>query len=180
MHTKIFHSLLLALLLAFNATSWAVEQTITVPGEGWHIRFDAPQLAPAAGMVPSVFYGAADRFQLSIFVEPPRCGGPDTSENIYDCFLQKMLKNPYIMRDSIRANTTQNGVLVMAFSKIESEGRVGTNFSMHLLFARKGKWADVHASFASPTKEDVKALLAIMESIKIEDDSVASSPNGSK
>jgi len=156
------------------STAWGEEQTIRVPGEGWRIRFEAPKLlpgpAPAPGERQRVFYGSAGLFQLTFFVEPPRCGGPDTDENIYACFLPNLLKNPYIVSDSVRANTVPNGVQVMALSRVQTERGTGTNFSMHLLFARRGKWADVHASFASPTKDDVRALAAIVSSIKIEDD----------
>lgn len=169
---KVFGQILPLLLFSLSSIAWAEEQVIHVPGEGWRIRFEAPKLVAAPGQKPSVFYGSADRFQLSFFVEPPRCGGPDTDENIYACFLPKLLNNPNIMNDSVRANTKQNGVQVMAFSRVEVGGKAATNFSMHLLFARHGKWADVHASFASPTKDDVKTLSAIMDSIKVEDDPV--------
>lgn len=169
---KLFGQILPLLFLSVSSTAWADEQVIPVPGEGWGIRFEAPRLVAVSGSKQSVFYGSADRFQLSFFVEPPRCGGPDTDENIYACFLPKLLNSPHIMKDSVRANTKQNGVQVMAFSREEIGGRVGTNFSMHLLFARHGKWADVHASFASPTKDDVKTLSAIMDSIRVEDDPV--------
>lgn len=160
--------------LSASSIAWGEEQTIRVPGEGWRIRFDAPKLSPGPAPAPGerrrVFYGSAGLFQLTFFVEPPRCVGPDTDENIYACFLPNLLKNPYIVSDSIRANTVPNGVQVMAFSRVQTERGTGTNFSMHLLFAQHGKWADVHASFASPTKDDVRALAAIMSSIKIEDD----------
>ena len=169
---KIFGQILLPLLFSVSSIAWAEEQVIQVPGEGWHIRFEAPRLVAVSGQKQSVFYGSADRFQLSFFVEPPHCSGPDTDENIYACFLPKLLNNPYIVKDTVRANTKQNGVQVMALSRVEMGGGVGTNFSMHLLFARNGKWADVHASFASPTKADAKTLSVIMDSIKVEDDPV--------
>lgn len=168
------NSLTILFLLACSLAC-AEEQTIRVPGEGWRIRFEAPELSPAPAPPPGgrqrVYYGKADRLQLTFFVEPPGCAGPDTDENIYACFLPRLLKNPYIVSDSVRANTVPNGVLVMAFSRLQTEIGTGTNFSMHLLFARRGKWADVHASFASPTKDDVRALAAIMNSIRIENDS---------
>jgi hypothetical protein len=167
--------LLAVLLLLSLFEVRAEEQSISVPGEGWRIRFDAPKLTPTTGSVPSVFFGGAGRFQLSFFVEPPRCSGPDTYENIYACSLKHILANPYVVRDSVRANTTRNGVQVISLYRIQSSSGVGTNLAVNLLFARKGKWADVHASFASPTAEDAKALFAIMDSLTIEDEPEGSS-----
>jgi hypothetical protein len=167
------------ILLLSSFLAYSEDQSISVPGEGWRIRFDAPKLTPIPGPVPSVFYGKADRFQLSLFVEKPRCDGPDTNENIYACHLKKVLANPYVVSDSVRGYTTTNGVQTMAFYRIQTAAGVGTNFSMNLLFARKGKWANVHASFASPTPDDAKALYTIMDSIKIEDDVESGAPSSS-
>jgi hypothetical protein len=169
---------LVTLLLSWSPAH-SEEQTIPVPGEGWRIRFESPQLTPIAGPVPSVFYGRADRFQLSFFVEKPQCDGPDTDENIYACHLKKVLSNPYVVRDSVRGNTTPNGVQTMALYRVQTAEGVGTNFSMNLLFARMGKWANVHASIASPKPEDVRALSAFMKSIKIEDEDVPSAASPS-
>lgn len=103
------------LVIAFGY-AYAEEQIITVPGEGWKIRFDAPKLTPTAGDVPSIFFGKADRFQLSFFVEPPRCLGGDSDENIYACWAEKLQQNPYVDWDTERANKTSNGVQVMYMS----------------------------------------------------------------
>lgn len=162
--------------LILGVAAYAEEQIIAVPGEGWRIRFDAPKLAklaPRPGIVQSVFFGRADRFQLSFFVEPPRCLGGDSNQNIYACFAQALRQNPYVLWDTERANTVSNGVYVTYISRIEREGRVGTSVNINLLFSRNGKWADVHASIASPVKEDVNSLYAIMDSVKIEDDPAA-------
>jgi hypothetical protein len=146
------------------------EQIISVPSEGWRIRFDAPKLVPIADHQASIFYGQAERFQLSFFVEKPRCSGGDSDENIYECFIKTLKQNPIADWDSERANTLPNGILVMYMAKLEREGQVGRSFNMHLLFAHRGKWADVHCSFAAPTKDDVNNLFAIIKSIKIEDE----------
>ena len=99
---------------------------------------------------------------------------------MYRCYVKSLLANPYIVRDSIRGNTKANGVHVMSFAKIETPNGTGTNFAVNLLFARDGKWADVHGSFASPTKEDVKELIAIMDSISVEDEPSSQPPADAK
>ena len=166
--------------LLFVSAVHAEEQTISVPGEGWRIRFNAPKLSPLVSAVPSVYYGSSGRFQLSFFVEPPRCSGPDTYENMYACYLKRLLANQFILRESISGNTKANGVHVMSFAKIVMPNGVGTNFAMNLLFARNGKWANVHCSFASPTEAEVRELVAIMDSIAVEDEASSSAPAEAK
>jgi hypothetical protein len=156
----------LAIIIATPALS--EEQTISVPGQSWKIRFDAPRLIPVKGAAPSIFYGRADRLQISIFVEPPRCPGGDSDENIYRCFAASLKKNPVAIWDTERANTRpKGGVVVMYMTRVEVDGKTGGAFNINLLFAHNGKWADMHTSIASPTPKDVNALMAIVNSAAI-------------
>jgi hypothetical protein len=150
----------------------AEDQTISIPGEDWKIRFDAPQLTPGKGVAQSVFYGRADRLQISVFVELPRCPGGDSDENVYECFAAVLRKNPVADWDSERANTRANGgVTVMYMTREEIGGAKGGAFNINLLLVHQGKWVDVHTSIASPTQDDVKALFAIVSSVEIEPES---------
>jgi hypothetical protein len=157
---------LFALLMGVRAH--AEDQVISVPGEGWRIHFESPKLAPLGSTSRSLFLGRADRLQVSFFVEPPRCVGGDSDENIYECFTKSLKTNPVVEWDTERGNTVPNGVLVMYMAKMEIDGRVGRSFNVHLLFARHGKWADLHSSIASPTADDVSRLMALIDSVKIE------------
>jgi len=147
----------------------AEELVIAVPGETWGIRLDAPKLSPGDGPKNSIFYGRADRFQLSFFVELPRCSGGDSDEEIYECFAMTLQKNPIVEWETERANTLPSGVLVMYMAKMEDDGKIGRSFNMHVLFARHGKWADVHGSIASPSKDDIEKLFAIMNSVTVKE-----------
>src|SRR5262249_26333668 len=139
-------------------------------GEGWRIRFKAPKLTPQEDTNPSIYYGRADRFQLSFFVEPPRCPGGDSDEVIYNCFAETLRRNPIVDWDSERGNTNHNGVVVMYITRATIAGKTGSAFNINLLFAHRGKWADVHTSIAAPKKEDVPKLGAIIDSIAVEDE----------
>ena len=162
---------LILLGLAISSPVLAEEQVVSVPGEGWRIRFDAPKLTPGESLVPSVFYGRADRLQVSFFVEPPRCAGGDSDENIYECFTASLRKNPFVDWDTERGNTRPSGgVMVMYISRGEVAGIVGSAFNINLLFPRNGKWADLHTSIASPTEEDVRLLFDLVNSVAIEDE----------
>lgn len=166
-----------AALLAFSPAH-AAEQILSAPGEGWHLRLDAPTLTPAAVNFGSVYSGRADRLQLSFFVAAPHCGGGSSKENIYNCFATAMKKSPLVVWETERGNTVPNGVQVMYMARLDPSPGAARSFNMHLLFARNGKWADVHASIASPTREDITMLAAVVNSIVIEDDAPAGQDAG--
>jgi hypothetical protein len=131
-------------------------------------------LTPGKGVSTSVFHGRADRLQISVFVEPPKCSGGDSDENVYECFAAVLKKDPIADWDTERANTRPNGgVTVMYMTRVETGGAKGRAFNVNLLLVYKGKWVDMHTSIASPTKEDVEALFAIVNSAEI----VSASPN---
>ena len=164
--------LIAGVLIATSAL--AEDQIISIPGEDWKIRFDAPRLTPDKGVPASAFYGRADRLQISVFVEPPKCPGGDSDENVYECFAAVLKKDPIADWDTERANTRPNGgVTVMYMTHVETGGAKGSAFNINLLLVYKGKWVDMHTSIASPTQGDVKALFAIVNSAEI----VPASPN---
>jgi hypothetical protein len=172
-HLHWIRSLLAAFLVVHLGCAKAEEQTIVVPGEGWRITFDAPKLTQRPfppNIRGGIFSGNAGLFQLTFFVDRPWCDGPDSHDNLYACFQKGMAGNRYVVPGSIRGNTTRYGVQTMSFARVPTASGVATNMGMHLLFAKNGKWADFHASFAMPTPADVEALAAIMESIRVEDE----------
>lgn len=164
--------LLLAGVLQSSSMANAEEHVVSVPGEGWKIRFDAPKMEPTEGLEKSIFNGHAktENIVISLFVEPPQCGGDDSNENIYNCFASRLKKSPVVIWDTERGNTVPNGVMVEYLGQLPQKKVVTTSFHVHLLFARKGKWADFHASVWSLTEPDIRQLLDIIASVKIEDE----------
>jgi hypothetical protein len=162
-----------ALASAFLFSSaHAEEQAISVPGEGWRIRFNAPKLTSAEGLEPGIYAGIAERMRFSFSVEKPLCTGPDSDENIYNCFTGNLKKNPGVAWDTERGSIAKNGVHVTYFSVRDPEYDTGRVLNVNLLFARNGKWADVHVSMNAPKKEDVNALFDVVDSIVVEDEPV--------
>jgi hypothetical protein len=163
---------IVGVLIATSAM--AEDQSISIPGEDWKIRFDAPALTPDQGIPTSVFHGRADRLQISVFVEAPRCPGGDSDENVYECFAAVLKKNPVADWDTERANTRPNGgVTVMYMTRAEIGGAKGRAFNINLLLVHKGRWVDMHTSIASPTQDDIKTLFAIVNSVEIVSDSAS-------
>ena len=163
------------LALAAVATSARADPTrLAVPGQGWSVRFDGPsfkKLDEKDDPGRYSLFGNADRFNLSLYVEPPMCPGGDSSERIHACFLASLKRNPTVLYDTERGNTLpRGGVMVMYMV----EGDVGVSkvhaFNVNVLFAHKGKWGDLHVSYVSPRPEDVQALIALAQSVEVVDD----------
>jgi|GEM_PF-2406538 hypothetical protein len=173
---KTIAPLLFAVLTSASifSTAHADEQAISVPGEGWRIRFNAPRMTPFDNsQEPGVFSGMADRMRLSFAVEQPHCTGPDSDENIYNCFAGSLEKNPNVVWDSEQGNVAKNGVHVTYFSERDRENGTGRVLNVNLLFARNGKWANVHLSMNAPRKEDVNTLFDVVDSVVVEDEPMA-------
>ena len=143
--------------------------TIPVPGAGWGIQLNAPKLSPFPDGQAGIYSGHADRLQLSFFAEPPHCMGGDSNENLYNCFATQLQKSPIVLWDSERANTAANGVHVMYMSQMAVAGQKFSAFNIDVLFAHKGKWADLHASIISPQEADVSKLMALADSVVVAD-----------
>jgi hypothetical protein len=157
--------------LAFAVTNvQAEEQLIPAPSEGWALRMNAPKLEQSKGDVPAAFYGKADRLQVSLFVEAPRCSGGNSDEKIYECFANSLKRNPIVKWETERANTRpKGGVMVMYMTQSEVDGKINSAFNINILFAKNGKWADLHTSITAPTRDDIKTLLTLAESVSIEE-----------
>ncbi|MBV8633904.1 MAG: hypothetical protein JO002_05390 [Burkholderiaceae bacterium] len=154
----------------FFAGAHAEDQTISVPGEGWRIRFTAPRLTPIESREPSLYSGMAGRLRLSFLVETPRCAGPDSNENIYNCFAAVLEKDAAVVSHTEHSNVARNGVHVTYLSEREPEYGTGRALNVNVLFARHGKWANVHVSMNAPQKEDVNAVFDVVNSIVAEDE----------
>ena len=157
--------------ILFLCCSWAGDLTtkIAVAGETWSVLFDGPKIQVGTGTVPSAYFASADRLQVSLFVEPPKCAGGDSDENVYSCFSEALKKNPVVNWDTERGNKAANGIHVMYMTQIEANGKAGRAFNVNVLFVHGGKWVDFHASVASPGEADVARLFALADSVRVVD-----------
>ena len=153
----------------------ADELTIPLPAEKWSLKLDAPamQKAPVAGD-DAVYAGTAGKWNVSLHVGPPLCAGGDGNENMYKCFGAKMQQMPYIVNGSIRANETPRGVQVAYLMELPLGERKVRAFNINYLFAKNGKWADLHISVIQPAKEDFEAVFKMLDTVAVIDQAPAS------
>lgn len=154
--------------LLLTQGAWGEEQLIQVPGDSWAVRINARKLESRKPNGNGVYLGIANRLQVTLHVDAPRCGGGSSNEVIYECFASSLKKNPIVKWETERANTrTNGGVLVMYMSSTEVDGKTGSAFNVNVLLSNKDKWVNMHASIASPTREDIATLFSIAESMTI-------------
>jgi hypothetical protein len=159
-----------SLLLAATFTCSAAELPLSVPGETWRVTFDAP-----AGLVtqevprPNQFYvvGTSERFTISLSVYSPNCEGGQTAQDNLRCLRAKVLSTPGVVQQSVSVEVVQNG-LVLSYVMFVPNGTVAfKTVHAHVLFAKNGKWGDLHASSVRPRTDDIAYLLNLGDKFKV-------------
>ena len=169
----------------FGAPAFAADTHLGIPGQSWEIRFDAPAYNKIDEQnLPNQYRlsGNDGRFTLSYYFEPPRCDGGMSKEAIYNCFNASLQHNPLVVYSTERANRLEKGVAVMYMTQADVDGRKVSSFNVNVLFARDGKWGDLHVSYVSPQAADIQTLFKVAQSFDIVDvtpapSSTASAPN---
>jgi hypothetical protein len=163
--------LLLATLFA-SAASQADELRIPVPAEGWALKLAGPAFkkADVANVTEGrVYVGTSGKFNVSLHVTPPMCEGGDAPDNIYRCFGERMQSVPYIIGSTIRAQKMADGVQVMYMMDAPAGEWKKRVFNINVVFARKGKWGDLHISVVEPEKADLEQALNMAKSLSFSD-----------
>lgn len=166
MKMKLFVALLSFLLMA---SAQAEELQIPIPGEKWGVQFDGPRLTKVEAKVPTsgrVYAGTSGSLNLSLHVSVPDCEGDDSAENLYNCFGQKIQRVPYIVNGSIAVGRAPDGIQVTYLMEAPLNDRKVRVFNLNYVFAKNGKWGDLHISVVQPTKADLESAVTIMKSLK--------------
>lgn len=141
---------------------------IPIPGAGWEIRFESPKLsAPEeSGKAPVYTFRAnADRFNISLFVEPPQ-GAGSTHEACYQHYWRKASRNSDIIEKSVTLSPGKKYYRVQYDCNVAGMGLRMRHVNYYFVF--QGKWVDVHISIIAPTKADAKILAAFDQSLTYE------------
>lgn len=149
----------------------ADELRIPVPGEGWTLKLDAPAMSEVpAAREGHVYSGNAGKLNLSLHVSKPLCEGGDSDDNRYKCFVKKMQSFPYIVSNSVRANTVAGGVQVTYLIEVPVGERKVRAFNLYYLFVKNGKWADLHVSLVQPSKDELESAFKLIETVAVIDE----------
>jgi len=146
----------------------AAEYKITIPDQKWTISFESPTLSGSkeSNNANSYVYQAnSDRFNISIFVEPPK--GPGMRHK--DCFnyyWPRGAKNPLIDQKSIKITESKRYVKVEYNIIANIEGKTVSQQNINFFFANKGKWVDVHVSIIMPTALDITTFSTFEKSLR--------------
>ena len=162
------HFAILAFLSIFVTPAFAKKVEVKVPDEGWKIIFDSPPLSNTQHSSKPGGYayrGNSERFNLSLYVEPPE-GTGDSHEDCYSFYWPQASRNPLIAKDTILKTQTPRFVSVQYDIVTEFEGKPIRSTNINYYFAFRGKWVDVHVSIIEPTSADAKILAEFGKSLE--------------
>lgn len=161
----------LASLLASSAA--CAEPTLfRAPELGWEVRVNAPATTKVEETSSATAYhylGNAGKFSLSLDITDPHCRGGASRKDQFDCVFGQLDKIPGLVTQSIKFKKAPEAVLIsyLAYGKID--GANTKVHHVHLIFADKGKWADLHASVVQPEAADSAMLLGLGEGFSFSD-----------
>jgi hypothetical protein len=156
------------LLLISSGAAQAEPTKIDIPGQGWSITFESPVLTKVKeSNVPEqyMYFGNANRFNLSLYVETPRCEGGHSHEAFLKCFWQKASTNPLIKKDTVRTSCNDRYCKIVYDVEANIRGTQIRQRNVNLLFAYREKWTDVHASIVNPNEEDLNTIENVATSL---------------
>jgi hypothetical protein len=145
-------------LLALPLVATAEVVSIPVPDQGWQITLDTPHFAQKAGQKqgPNYVYQAnSDKFNLSIYVEPPaKAGG---NKECYEHYWALASRNPLISKPTVKVSNTDK------YYRVEYDLSIGGGLAhknVNYYFLSNGKWVDIHISIIDAKKEDAAIFAA--------------------
>lgn len=141
--------------------------TITIPGQGWSVAFEAPPLSQFQGQSHGktfIFQGTEPKaFNVSMFVEEAK-SKDSTNESCFKYYWPLAKRNPLIDQQSVKKETLPKFIKVTYLVRAHES----TAFDVNYYFAFQGCWVDLHASwFPAATDADQK-LAAFEKSIAYE------------
>ncbi len=162
-------------LLFFFATGMAIAEpaTIRIPDQNWKISFDAPvlrKMKESNSPNQYMYFGNANLFNLSLYVETPTCAGGNTHEDFFKCYWPKTSKLAMIKQASVTTSCSEKYCKIAYDAEVTIQGNAIRQRSMNFLFAYRGKWVDVHVSVINPTEEDLALLKKFEASLSYSED----------
>ena len=157
-------SLLLSLFV--SAAAFADPTVLRANELGWEVHFDAPPTSKVEETSSADAYhytGNAGKFNLSLVIDQPNCRGGVSRKDQFDCFFGQMDKIPGLVTQSIKFKKAKEAVLISYLAYEQIDGASTKVHHVRILFADKGKWADLHASVIKPESADSAMLLGMNE-----------------
>jgi len=158
---------LIALFSLFASAAAFAEPTVLRANElGWEVHFDAPATSKVVETSTTDAYhysGNAGKFKLSLDIEQPQCQGGVSRKDQFDCFFGQMDKIPGLVTQSIKFKKAPEAVLISYLAYDQIDGASTKVHHVRILFAGKGKWADLHAAVIKPESADSAMLLGMNE-----------------
>lgn len=159
--------ILLALLLS-PVVAGAESHYITVPGEGWSLKLDAPALASSKGQSEGRRFkymgSSATGVTLSLHAEPESATSAGACR---DAFWTKSQNNPHLVKSSAKLSESERMAFATHLSEGSFQGKAFKSANGHAYFVQKGLCMDLHVSHYPYAEGSEKVVEDILKSAMV-------------
>jgi hypothetical protein len=159
--------IILIILLCISTVSFAAEEKVIIPNEGWFITFDSPPLSQKQESSIEkgyAFRAKSGRFNISLYVEKPQFHGA-TNKDCFDFYWPKASQDPSIPNNTIKVLETSKYVRGQYDIVMEYQGKTIRHRNVNYYFVFNDKWVDVHISIIAPTEKDAEIFAVFDRSL---------------
>jgi hypothetical protein len=152
------------LLLLLPTVALAEPFYITVPGEGWTLKLETPAMTNVKGASEGrrLQYMASSTesgITISLYAETE---GTKSNDECRETFCSQGLRNPNIVKDSIKLTADDRASFATHLSEGTYQGRDFKTANGHAYFVRNGLCMDLHVShypYAEGSEQRVENVL---------------------
>jgi hypothetical protein len=152
------NAIIFIILLCISTVSFAAEEKVIIPNEGWFITFDSPPLSKKQESRIEkgyAFRGSSGRFNISLYVEKPQSYGA-MNKDCFEFYWPKASKDPSIPKNTIKISETSKYVRGQYDVVMEYKGKTIRHRNVNYYFVFNDKWVDVHISIIEPNEKDAE------------------------
>lgn len=160
---------LLVLLLLVPGAALAETLYVTVPGEGWALKLEAPAVtnvkaASANRRFQYMGSSVESGITLSLHAETE---GIKSNDECRETFWSKGLSNPNLVKATVKLVASERAALVTHQSEGTFKGQAFKTANGHAYFVKNGLCMDLHVSHFPYAESSEKQVEAILRSIAI-------------
>lgn len=157
------------LLLLVPAAAFGEALYVTVPGEGWTLKLNAPSITSARGTLEGrrfQFMGSSVESGITLSLHS-ETEGSKSNDECRDTFWSRGKANPNIVKGSVTQSSGERAAFVNHLSERTFQGKPFKTANGHAYFVRNGLCMDLHVSHYPYVEGSEKQVDDVLRSVAV-------------